>query len=105
MNVALIELFYAGEEWARLRRPGAREFATRRIQAVAKALGDKTYLDGDRFTAGDLLMSTVLRIIPDLITDPKLAAYVERCVARPAFKRALDAQLADFRADAEAAAS
>jgi glutathione S-transferase len=105
MNVAVIELFYAGEEWAKLRRPGAREFAERRIQAVAKALGDKPYLDGDRFTAGDLLMSSVLRIVPDLITDPKLTAYIARCTERPAFKRALAAQLADFRADAEVAAS
>src|SRR6266545_1724284 len=50
MNVVQTELFYAGEEWAKLRRPGAREFAQRRIQAVATALGDKPYLDGDRFT-------------------------------------------------------
>ena len=99
-NVVLIELFYAGEEWARLRRPGARAFAQRRIEAVASALGDKPYLDGERFTAGDLLMSSVLRIIPDLIASPNLVAYVERCTARPAFKRALEAQLADFRDDA-----
>ena len=99
MNVALIELFYAGEEWARLRRPGAREFAERRISAVGKALGEKPFLDGERFTAGDLLMSTVLRIMPDLVTAPNLTAYVDRCTARPAFKRALAAQLADFRPD------
>jgi glutathione S-transferase len=30
---------------------------------LSKALGDKLYLDGDRFTAGDLIMSTVLRIL------------------------------------------
>jgi glutathione S-transferase len=99
MNVVTVELFYAGEEWARLRRPGAREFAERRIQAVANALGDKAYLDGDRFTAGDLLMSSVLRIKPDLMTSPNLKAYVERCTARPAFQRALAAQLADFAPD------
>lgn len=99
MNVVLAELFYAGEEWARLRGPGARAFAARRIQAVADALGDKPYLDGERFTAGDLLMSSVLRIVPDLIANPNLAAYVERCTARPAFQRALASQLADFRPD------
>jgi glutathione S-transferase len=100
MNVALIELFYADQEWAKLRREGAREFAQRRLAALSKSLGDKPYLDGAAFTAGDLLMTTVLRILPDLVTEPNLKAYVERCTARPAFKRAYDAQLADFRQDA-----
>ena len=100
MNVALAELFYADQAWARERGPAAREFAQRRIAAVGKALGDKPYLDGERFTAGDLLMSSVLRIMPDLTTSPNLTAYVERCTARPAFERALAAQLADFRDEA-----
>lgn len=99
MNVASIELFYANEEWAKLRRDGARQFAERRIGAVSAALGDKPFLDGDRFTAGDLLMSTVLRIIPDLVTVKNLNAYVERCTSRPAFQKAHQAQLADFRDD------
>lgn len=103
MNVVFAEVFYAAEDWARQRAPGAREFATRRVQQVAAALGDKPFLDGERFTAGDLMMATVLRIVPDLITSPKLEAYVARCTARPTFKRALDAQLADFRPDEELA--
>ena len=97
MNVADVELFHADEEWAKLRRQGAIEYAQRRIGWVSKALGDKPYLDGDRFTAGDLLMSSVLRIDSQLVVEPNLAAYVERCTARPAFQRALDAQLADFQ--------
>ena len=97
MNVAVLALFYADQEWAKLRRPGARDFALHRLDALAKALGDKPYLDGERFTAGDLMMTTVLRIIPDLVTDARLTAYVERCTARPAFRRALDAQMGDFK--------
>src|ERR671924_678355 len=54
MNVALIDLFYANEEWAKLRRPGAVEFVQKRLSALSTSLGDKPYLDGDRFTAGDL---------------------------------------------------
>ena len=99
MNVALIDLFYAHEQWAQLRRPGAVEFVERRLSALSKSLGDKPFLDGERFTAGDLVMSTVLRILKhtDIVSrDARLAAYVERCTARPAFKRALDAQLGDF---------
>ncbi|HEY3695411.1 glutathione S-transferase family protein [Phenylobacterium sp.] len=97
MNVAAIDLFYADQEWARLRRPGAVDFARHRLSSLAKALGDKPCLDGERFTAGDLMMATVLRILPDLAADTSLAPYVDRCTARPAFKRALDAQMGDFR--------
>jgi glutathione S-transferase len=100
MNVAVIDLFYANEEWAKLRRPGAVEFVQGRLSALSKSLGDKPYLDGDRFTAGDLMMSTVLRILKhtDLVTsDERLAAYIARCTERPAFKRAFDAQIRDFR--------
>jgi glutathione S-transferase len=100
MNVALIDIFYADQEWAKLRRPGAVEFLGRRLAALSNALGDKPYLDGDRFTAGDLMMSTVLRILrhTDIVTgDRRLGTYVERCTARPAFQRALDGQLGDFR--------
>ncbi|MGH8313635.1 MAG: glutathione S-transferase family protein, partial [Steroidobacterales bacterium] len=100
MNVALIDFFYQNEEWAKLRRPGAVQFVQKRLSALSKSLGDKPYLDGDRFTAGDLMMSTVLRILKntDIVTsDQRLAAYVERCTARPAFKRALEAQMGDFR--------
>lgn len=103
MNVALIDLFYANEEWAKLRRPSAVEFAKRRLAGLSKSLGEKPYLDGERFTAGDLMMTAVLRILKhtDIVTsDKRLAAYIERCTARPAFKRALDAQMADFRAAA-----
>jgi glutathione S-transferase len=100
MNVALIDLFYVKEEWAKLRRPGAVEFVQRRLSALSRSLGDKSFLDGDRFTAGDLMMTTVLRILKhtDIVSsDPRLAAYVERCTSRPAFKRALAAQIGDFR--------
>jgi glutathione S-transferase len=97
MNVAVIELFYADQEWAKLRRPGAIEFARHRLNCLAKALGDQPYLDGARFTAGDLMMTTVLRILPELIDNPRLAAYIERCTARPAFKRAFEAQMGDFK--------
>ena len=97
MNVAVLDVFYGDQEWAKLRRPSAVEFARHRLNCLAKALGDKLYLDGARFTAGDLMMTTVLRMCPDLIDDQHLKAYVGRCTARPAFKRAIDAQMSDFK--------
>ena len=96
--VNIMDLFYADEDWARLRRPGALEFMNKRLDALSNTLGDKPYLDGDHFTAGDLMMTTVLRGMPDKEDlDPRLAAYVNRCTARPAFLRALNGQLGDFR--------
>jgi glutathione S-transferase len=99
MNVALIDFIYANEQWAKLRRPSAVEFVQRRLAALSNSIGDKPFLDGERFTAGDLVMATVLRILKntDIVSrDARLAAYLERCTSRPAFKRALDAQLGDF---------
>jgi glutathione S-transferase len=98
MQVALIDLFYKDEEWAKLRRPGAVEFLNKRLTGLSNALGDKPYLDGGRFTVGDLMMSSVLRIMPAITNEhANLAAYLERCTARPAFQRALAAQLGDFK--------
>ena len=98
MQVAAIDLFFKDQEWAKLRRPSAVQFAEWRLKCLANNLGDKSYLDGDRFTAGDLIMASVLRIMPELTnTEPKLTAYVERCTSRPAFKRAHAAQMGDFK--------
>ena len=100
MNVALIDLFYKDEEWAKLRRPGAVDFMRKRLAALSKSLGDKPFLDGERFTAGDLMMAAVLRILhyTDLVTsDPRLSDYLDRCTGRPAFSRALKAQMDDFK--------
>jgi glutathione S-transferase len=100
MEVVRIDVFYGDQQWARTRRPDAVEFLQRRLAGLSKALGDKPYLDGERFTAGDLMMTTVLRFLKhtDIVTgDKRLAAYLERCTARPAFRRAFDAQMADFK--------
>src|SRR5262249_50401466 len=59
MNVAVIDLFYANEQWAKLRRPGAVEFVQKRLAALSKSLSDKPYLDGNLFTVGELMMTTV----------------------------------------------
>jgi glutathione S-transferase len=71
-----------------------------RLRDLSSRLGDADWLDGE-FSAGDLLMVNVLRrpagsaIVEEF---PNLAAYVARGEARPAFKRAFDAQYAVFNA-------
>lgn len=69
-----------------------------RLNELSRRLGDADWLDG-AFSAGDLMMVTVLRRLDGtgLVEEyPKLAAYVARAEARPAYKRAFDAQLAVF---------
>jgi glutathione S-transferase len=102
LNLLLIDFFYAGEEWAKLRRPGAADFAKLKLKRVSEWLGDKQWLEGDRFTIGDLLMITVLRFLrhTNLVAEfPNLAAYLARAEARPAFQRALADQLATYAAN------
>ena len=101
LNLLLIDIFYAGEEWAKLRRPGAEDFAKLKLKRVSEWLGDREWLEG-RFSIGDLLMITVLRFLrhTDLVGQfPNLAAYLERGEARPAFQRALADQLAVYAAN------
>lgn len=97
-QLAAIDLFHAKEGWAQERRPEVGKMVRERLGRLADHLGGKPYLEG-AFTAGDLMMTTVLRILrhTDLVAEqPGLAAYVARCEARPAFARALDGQLGDF---------
>ena len=101
-NLTAIDLFYAQEDWAKARRPGAVEAVQKRLQDLAAWLGDRNYLEG-RFTAADLLMTTVLRILrhTDMVAQiPVLENYRLRCEARPAFQRALAAQMAVFERSA-----
>jgi len=103
---ALIELdaFPAGEAWTKERRPQAEAMLDRRLAALGAWLGGKDYLEG-RFTAGDLIMTTVLRELVDcgaLARFPALDAYRRRCEARPAFGRAMEAQMQTFRDNAPA---
>ncbi|MBV9892306.1 MAG: glutathione S-transferase family protein [Rhizobacter sp.] len=79
-----------------------------RLDALTAFLGDRAYLVGERFTAADLLMTTVLRNLrtTDLVTGrPALAAYQRRHEARPAFAKALGDQMATFASHAPAAAA
>jgi glutathione S-transferase len=98
-ELAIIDLFRKDEAWTVERRPQVEAFARRRLQAVSDWLGERECLE-ERFTAGDLMMTTVLRNFrhTDLVASyPNLSAYQARCEARPAFQRALADQLAAFK--------
>lgn len=97
-QLAEIDFFHSGEAWTAERRPQVLEQATKRLEQLAAYLGGRDWLESE-FTAGDLMMIAVLRVFdgtPALEPLPTLAAYVKRGEARPAFQRALSAQLANF---------
>jgi glutathione S-transferase len=98
-ELANIEIFAAGEQWAELRRPSLMAFAGQRLDRLAAAMAGRDWLAG-QFSVADIAMATVLRQAEGsgLIEDrPVLMAYLQRSIARPAFKAALAAQLADFK--------
>jgi glutathione S-transferase len=71
-----------------------------RLGELSRRLGDADWLDG-AFSAGDLLMVSVLLRLggSGMLEDyPNLSAYIARGEARPAYRRAFDAQLAVFTA-------
>lgn len=94
-----VTLFSKDEEWAKLRKPSLMEDIGKKLDRLADALGEREWL-GEEFSVADIAMVTVLRNADRselILSRPALAAYVERGVARPAFQRAMAAQLADFQ--------
>ncbi|MFQ6180392.1 glutathione S-transferase family protein [Sinorhizobium meliloti] len=94
------EYLEGDETWYERRLPFIDERIRRRLGELSGRLGNADWIDG-AFSAADLLMVTVLRRlegsgIPE--EYPNLCAYVARGKARPAYKRAFDAQLAVFTA-------
>ena len=92
------KLLEGDKSWSAERLPMIEDRIRTRLRDLSNRLGDADWLDGE-FSAGDLLMVNVLRrpagtgIVEEF---PNLAAYVARGEARPAFKRAFEAQLAVF---------
>jgi len=96
LEFATARLFENDKPWATERMPLVVERVRSRLDQLSDRLGDADWLDGG-FSAGDLMMISVLqRLKPSgmLAGYPRLAAYVARGEARPAYKRAFDAQLA-----------
>lgn len=89
--------FIEGDKpWSKERLPLIADRIRHRLGQLSERLGDAEWLDGG-FSAGDLMMvSVLLRLRPSGILNefPRLAAYVSRGEARPAYKRAFADQLA-----------
>jgi glutathione S-transferase len=92
------------KSWAEERLPLVKDRIRDRLLRLSARLGDADWLDG-AFSAGDLMMVSVLlrlRVSGLLDEFPKLAVYVARGEARPAYERAFAAQLAINAADPQA---
>ena len=98
MRFFAYEVFNAGKDWAAGAKESVLPLLRQKLKRVSDALGDGEWLAGE-FSIADILMVTVLNNLKDtgfVAECPNLAAYHARGTARPAYKRALDAQLADF---------
>jgi glutathione S-transferase len=105
-TLSVMDLQHKDEEWAKLRRPGAVDAVKVRLAELSEWLDGRDYLL-DRFTAADILMTTVLRLLrhTDLVAGSSvLDAYVKRCEGRSAFQKALRDQLADYARNTPVAA-
>lgn len=97
-GLAELDLFHSEQAWAKERRPAAEKQVRQRLGELAGAMRAREYLAGS-FSAADILMTTVLRIVrhTDLVAEqPALAKYQARCEERPAFRKALADQMSVF---------
>ncbi|MFZ0102726.1 MAG: glutathione S-transferase family protein, partial [Pseudolabrys sp.] len=99
LELATARLLEGDKPWSKERLPLVEDRVRDRLKQLSVRLGSADWLDGG-FSAGDLMMvSVLLRLKLSGIPNeyPNLAAYVARGEARPAYKRAIDAQLAVYR--------
>lgn len=96
-TLVILSVTGAEQNWREPATDAARPFAEKRLAQLSRALGDREWL-GAGFTIGDLVMIDVLRGVPApmLAAHPNLTAYVDRGTKRPAFERALKAQLDSY---------
>jgi glutathione S-transferase len=100
LDLEIARLVEADQPWTADRTPLVMERIRVRLRQLAARVGDDEWL-GASFSAGDLMMvSVLLRLRASGLLDelPTLAAYVARGEARPAYRRAFEAQRAVFLA-------
>ena len=96
LELAVAKIQEGDRPWTQHRLPLVRDRIRQRLDQLSERLGGSEWLDGG-FSAGDLMMvSVLLRLRPSGLLDefPRLAAYVARGEARPAYLRAFAAQWA-----------
>ena len=93
----LLGFFSAEQPWSDDAQNSTKPFARKRLQRLADALGEKDWLTGTFSIADIAMVTTFLTDGAELVDEhPRLTAYRERAHARPAYQRALKAQMDDF---------
>ena len=98
VDLEVAELMEGDKPWSAERLPLVKDRIRDRLRQLFDWLGDADWIDGS-FSAADIMMVHVLRRLEGsgiLEEFPKLAAYIARAEARPAYRRAFAAQLAVF---------
>ena len=98
LELVTAKILESDKPWSKERLPLVQDRVRNRLNQLSSRLGNADWLDG-AFSAGDLMMvSVLLRLKSSCVLGefPNLAAYLARGEARPAYKRAFDAQLAVY---------
>ena len=98
-EVTTADIFIEDKQVAKGYRSYAVKLAEERLGQLSAALGDREWLAGDAFTLADLMMSSVTKVVShtDLVErHANLAAWRDRCFARPAYTAAIAEQCAEF---------
>ena len=104
-NFVELAVFHAGEAWTVERQPALEAMVQRRLGDLEGWLSGCEYLAGS-FSVADIMMSTVLRLLDGTGLREQFAAveaYQQRCIGRPAYQKALAAQVELYTRAKEAA--
>jgi glutathione S-transferase len=104
-NLSNLVAFSMDQPWAAAQRPELEEIALKRLGQVDAWLEGRDFLAGS-FSAADILMTTVVRLLDGMgyvERFERLTAWRDRCTARPAYRKALAAQVAQYATEPVAA--
>ncbi|RKI41607.1 glutathione S-transferase family protein [Corallococcus sp. AB004] len=93
-QLIMVDLLGDADPTGAQRRPGLVKYAEHHLTTLEALLQERPYVAGEAFTVADILMTTVLREVRNAgVLDgfPRVSAYRERCEARPAWRRTLEA--------------
>jgi glutathione S-transferase len=92
LNIQIIDLFGIGKDQKET-RDFMVQWANRHLGNLERWLDGRTYVAADSFTIADILMSHVLTEVTDdtfFQPFPRVLAYRQRCMARPAWKKTIE---------------
>jgi glutathione S-transferase len=92
LELFTIDALYSDQPWTKGRRPAVVEHVKQRLATLDAEFAKRAYVLGDEFTAPDILLATVLRMVqqPDMLDAVlNVTAYLERCEGRPAWQKVL----------------